>query len=83
MQVMEGSFDTCTEQLFEVTLKLEEKEKAYGNPRATWGLCPGGRCSWRRRSRGQRRGSPRLCPSWPSSPRGRMERFEKCKVWGG
>merc|ERR1719186_739619 len=31
MQVMEGSFDTCTEQLFEVTLKLEEKEKAYGN----------------------------------------------------
>merc|ERR1719402_678164 len=25
MQVMEGSFDTCTEQLFEVTLKLEEE----------------------------------------------------------
>ena len=31
MQTMEGSFDVCTEQLFEVTLKLEEKEKAYGN----------------------------------------------------
>merc|ERR550519_1614049 len=31
MQTMEGSFDACTEQLFEVTLKLEEKEKAYGN----------------------------------------------------
>lgn len=31
MQIMEGSFDCCTEQLFEVVLKLEEKEKAYGN----------------------------------------------------
>merc|ERR1719402_437790 len=31
MQSMEGSFDLCTEQLFEVSLKLEEKEKAYNN----------------------------------------------------
>merc|ERR1719510_144389 len=31
MQTMEGSFDSCTEQLFEVSLKLEEKEKAYNN----------------------------------------------------
>merc|ERR1719412_2766824 len=31
MQTMEGSFDACTEQLFEVTLKLESKEKAYSN----------------------------------------------------
>jgi len=31
IQAMEGSFDTCTEQLFEVSLKLEEKEKAYNN----------------------------------------------------
>ena len=31
MQITEGSFDHCSEQLFEVTLKLEEKEKAYGN----------------------------------------------------
>merc|ERR1719244_1952870 len=31
MQSMEGSFDMCTEQLFEVSLKLEEKEKAYNN----------------------------------------------------
>merc|ERR1712080_734905 len=29
IQAMEGSFDSCTEQLFEVSLKLEEKEKAY------------------------------------------------------
>jgi hypothetical protein len=27
----EGQFDSCTEQLFEVSLKLEEKEKAYNN----------------------------------------------------
>merc|ERR1719474_931154 len=31
MQSMEGHFDLCTEQLFEVSLKLEEKEKAYNN----------------------------------------------------
>jgi len=31
MQTMEGSFDACTEQLFEVSLKLESKEKAYSN----------------------------------------------------
>merc|ERR1719312_1741249 len=31
MQSMEGHFDSCTEQLFEVSLKLEEKEKAYNN----------------------------------------------------
>merc|ERR1712107_552827 len=31
MQTMEGQFDSCTEQLFEVSLKLEEKEKAYNN----------------------------------------------------
>jgi len=31
IQAMEGSFDCCTEQLFEVSLKLEEKEKAYTN----------------------------------------------------
>ena len=31
IQSMEGSFDACTEQLFEVSLKLEEKEKAYNN----------------------------------------------------
>ena len=28
---MEGQFDSATEQLFEVSLKLEEKEKAYNN----------------------------------------------------
>jgi len=31
IQTMEGSYDSCTEQLFEVSLKLEEKEKAYNN----------------------------------------------------
>merc|ERR1719360_208232 len=31
MQSMEGQFDSCTETLFEVTIKLEEKEKAYNN----------------------------------------------------
>jgi len=31
IQSMEGSFDACTETLFEVSLKLEEKEKAYNN----------------------------------------------------
>merc|ERR1719308_573584 len=27
MQSMEGQFDSCTEQLFEVSLKLEENDK--------------------------------------------------------
>lgn len=31
MQSLEGQFDSCTEQLFEVSLKLEHKEKAYSN----------------------------------------------------
>merc|ERR1711893_133078 len=31
MQSLEGQFDVCTEQLFEGTLKLEEKEKALSN----------------------------------------------------
>ena len=31
MQSMEGQYDSCTETLFEVSLKLEEKEKAYNN----------------------------------------------------
>merc|ERR1711997_1380474 len=31
MQSMEGQFDCATEQLFEITLKLEHKEKAYSN----------------------------------------------------
>ena len=31
MQSMEGQFDSCTEQLFEVTLKLEVKEKSLAN----------------------------------------------------
>lgn len=31
MQALEGQFDTCTEQLFEVTIKLEEKEKLFSN----------------------------------------------------
>lgn len=31
MQALEGQFDTCTEQLFEVTLKLEAKEKNLAN----------------------------------------------------
>merc|ERR1712038_2239790 len=31
MQALEGQFDSCTEQVFEITLKLEKKEKAYSN----------------------------------------------------
>merc|ERR1719225_1230346 len=31
MQTLEGQFDCCTEQLFEVGLKLEQKEKAYSS----------------------------------------------------
>merc|ERR1719150_831163 len=31
MQSLEGQFDSCTEQLFEVGLKLEQKEKAYSS----------------------------------------------------
>ncbi|XP_040566921.1 tropomyosin [Lepeophtheirus salmonis] len=31
MQTMEGQFDSCTEQLFEATVKLEVKEKALSN----------------------------------------------------
>ena len=31
MQSLEGQFDSCTEQLFEVTLKLEVKEKCLAN----------------------------------------------------
>lgn len=31
MQALEGQFDCCTEQLFEVTLKLEVKEKNLAN----------------------------------------------------
>lgn len=31
MQSLEGQFDSCTEQLFEVGIKLEEKEKLFGN----------------------------------------------------
>ena len=31
MQTMEGQFDSCTEQLFEVTMKLEIKEKNLAN----------------------------------------------------
>merc|ERR1719189_1744600 len=31
MQSVEGQFDCCTEQLFEVGLKLEQKEKAYSS----------------------------------------------------
>ena len=30
MQTLEGQFDCCTEQLFEVGLKLEHKEKVIG-----------------------------------------------------
>ena len=29
MQSLEGQFDCCTEQLFEVGLKLEQKEKVF------------------------------------------------------
>ena len=39
IQSMEGSFDVCTEQLFEVSLKLEEKEKAYNNTEGEVDLC--------------------------------------------
>ena len=31
MQTLEGQFDCCTETLFDVSLKLEVKEKAYTN----------------------------------------------------
>jgi len=31
MQSLEGQFDDCTEQVFEVGLKLEQKEKAYNS----------------------------------------------------
>ena len=31
MQALEGQFDSCTESLFDVTTKLEVKEKAFGN----------------------------------------------------
>ena len=31
MQALEGQFDSCTEQLFEVTNKWEVKEKSFGN----------------------------------------------------
>ena len=31
MQSLEGQFDCCSEQLFEVTLKLEVKEKNLAN----------------------------------------------------
>merc|ERR1712241_173065 len=31
MQSLEGQFDSCTEQLFEATVKLEQKEKAYSS----------------------------------------------------
>merc|ERR1712223_654610 len=31
MQSMEGQFDACTETLFDVSLKLEVKEKAFAN----------------------------------------------------
>merc|ERR1712038_1712031 len=31
MQSLEGQFDVCTETLFDVSLKLEVKEKAYAN----------------------------------------------------
>ncbi len=31
MQTMEGQFDQCTEQMFEVAMKLEVKEKALAN----------------------------------------------------
>merc|ERR1712141_679835 len=31
MQTLEGQFDCSTEQLFEVGLKLEQKEKAYSS----------------------------------------------------
>merc|ERR1712156_985616 len=31
MQSLEGQFDSCTEQLFEATGKLEQKEKAYSS----------------------------------------------------
>ncbi len=31
MQSLEGQFDSCTEQLFEISLKLEEKEKNLSN----------------------------------------------------
>jgi tropomyosin-1 len=31
MQTLEGQFDVCTETLFDVSLKLEAKEKAYTN----------------------------------------------------
>merc|ERR1719402_1183685 len=61
MQSMEGSFDLCTEQLFEVSLKLEEKEKAYNNTEGDVGglsrrallleedveVCPEGFYYWR------------------------------------
>ena len=29
MQSLEGQFDSCTEQLFEATVKLEQKEKVH------------------------------------------------------
>ena len=29
MQSLEGQFDCCTEQVFEVGLKLEQKEKVF------------------------------------------------------
>ena len=31
IQIMEGHFDACSEQLFEVSLNLEEKEKLFNN----------------------------------------------------
>ena len=31
MQSLEGQFDCCTEQLFEISLKLEVKEKSLSN----------------------------------------------------
>merc|ERR1719220_808256 len=31
MQSLEGQFDSCTEQLFEATVKLEQKEKAFSS----------------------------------------------------
>jgi len=40
MQTLEGQFDDCTEQLFEVGLKLEQKEKAYNSAESdVGGLC--------------------------------------------
>merc|ERR1719290_803990 len=34
MQTLEGSFDVCTEELFNQTIKLEEMEKKSGNAEA-------------------------------------------------